>query len=81
MEYPNGAGKGDSYRPVDQEKYSKGWDRAFSEEFRSLRKHLDLLQYYKPQKYNLFKLKYESINTKEEATQLLEEVMEATITE
>ena len=30
MENDNGAGKGDSYRPVDHEKYGKNYDAIFS---------------------------------------------------
>lgn len=29
MEGMNGAGKGDTYRPVDQKKWSENWDRIF----------------------------------------------------
>lgn len=29
MEGNNGAGKGDRYRPVDQEKWSANWDAIF----------------------------------------------------
>lgn len=29
MEGNNGAGKGDTYRPVDQKKWDENWDRIF----------------------------------------------------
>lgn len=76
----NGAGKGDTYRKVDSDKYSKGWDRTFSKEFKQCRERLELLEHYHPEKINLFRLRYESINTKEEAAELLKEIDIAVIT-
>jgi hypothetical protein len=40
MEGNHGAGKGDSYRPVDPKKWSENWDRIFGKKKPKKRKNL-----------------------------------------
>ena len=34
----HGAGKGDSYRPVDQKKWDEGWEKAFGKKKKNSKK-------------------------------------------